>query len=201
MGNRFKFIILACLALSAISIFYLLRPKAPSQPEVVKYPAPEAKANLKVQSMVSSPDGKWILTVKEDKSKDSVSFRFEITGPDISRKEIFSKLLPVGSTLSIPANTFSPDDKYFFLKETGANGTSYLVFTTSGEPIAEDVQNFEFAGMFAQKHENYKITDATGWGGVNLIVFNTDKAAGGAGPSFWFEVPSTAFIQLSNRFN
>lgn len=199
MGNRFKFFILICLAVSALGVFYLLKPRP--QPEIVKYPAPEAAANPKLGTTVTSPDGKWAVTMKEEKGKETVSYRFFVTGPDVSNKELFAKALPVGSSMSIPANTFSPDDKYLFLKETGLGETSYLVFKTSGDVMSADEQNVDFAPLFTAKHENYKITEATGWGGMNLIVFNTDKASGGVGPSFWYEVPSGAFIQLSNRFN
>src|SRR3972149_5869304 len=58
--------------------------------------------------------------------------------------------------------------------------------TTSGEPLSQDSETIEFAELFETKYPDYKITAVTGWGGINLIVFNTDKINGGTGPSFWF---------------
>lgn len=201
MGKLFKFIILACLAVSVLSIFYIFRLPEPLPEEAPKYFLPEVAASVEKTAATTSPDGKWVLTMKSEKGKESESFRFLISGPDVSSKEIFTKTLAPGSSLSVPANTFSPDDKYFFLKEVTPLGTGYLVFTTSGGPIRGGSQSLDFAPLFSAKYGNYEITDATGWGGVNLIVFNTDKIGGGPGPSFWFEVPSGAFIQLANRFD
>jgi hypothetical protein len=98
-------------------------------------------------------------------------------------------------------NTVSPDNKYFFIKETVPGKTLYLVFSADGKPITKESHYVEFAEKFSARYPDLKITEATGWGGMNLIVFNTDKADGGSGPSFWFEVPNGSFIQLSNRFN
>jgi len=201
MGKQFKFIVLICLAISAVSIFYIWRSQPREAQETSKFPPPEAAANPEKENMVTSPDGKWKINLKTEKGKEAETFRFFITGPEVANKEIFVKTVATGSSISIPANTFSPDDKYFFLKETTQGGVSYTVFTTSGDPMREGVQNVDFVPLFTTKHENYKITDATGWGGMNLIVFNTDKAEGGMGPSFWYEVPSGAFILLNNRFN
>lgn len=145
---------------------------------------------------ITSPDGKMILTVKEKKTDSGNIWTLSIEG-----KDILSKNLPVGTTLSVPFNTFSPDNKYIFLKENSSGGDSYLVLSTGGVSLTKEGQILEFVSLFAQKHSEYKITEATGWGGMNLIVFNTEKTNGGAGPSFWFEVPTHSFIQLSSKFN
>jgi len=140
--------------------------------------------------------------MKEQRGKDSNTYGFAVTNTqNNTQKEIYSVNLPSGDTLSIPLNTFSPDDKYVFLKQTGTDGLSYFALTVSGEPITKDSQTADFSSQFAAKYQNYKITDATGWGGMNLIVFNTDKSTGGQGPSFWYDVPSHSIIQLSTRFN
>lgn len=142
---------------------------------------------------VGSPDGKMSLTMKEE-GQDSILYTFllkdEGTG---ASQQIFTKTASVGATLTIPLNTFSPDNKYVFLKETYGGKNSYFV------PL--DGQEVKFSDLFASKYEDFVITDVTGWGGVNLIVINADKAGGGIGPSFWFEMPSKSFIRLSNRFN
>lgn len=195
-------IIVVCLIISAASVFYIIRARN-VEPRVQgpSYPLPLVEAKPQ-GSTVISPDGKWTLTMKEEKGEGGISHRFITTSTaDGTQREIFSKTVAETDVLSIPANTFSPDDKYVFLKETDTAGTSYFVLAVSGAPIAQDAQALDFSSLFVAKHENYKITDATGWGGMNLIVFNTDKTTGGQGPSFWFDVPSHAIIQLSNRFN
>lgn len=145
---------------------------------------------------VESPDAKVTLTMREKKVDGGKEWVFSVNG-----KEIFTKTLPSGSSFSIPYNTFSPDNKYIFLKETTPEKVSYLVLAANGVPVAKDTQTFEIVALFTEKHPEYKITDVTGWGGSTLVVINTDKAEGGVGPSFWFDVASRSFIQLTNRFN
>ena len=74
------------------------------------------------------------------------------------------------------------------------------MLTVSGKPIIPETQTIEFTKLFESEYPEYIITEVTGWGGINLIVFNTDKVEGGIGPSFWYDVASRSFIRLSNRF-
>lgn len=190
-------LILVCLVVSAVSVFYILKANQKNvsvNTQRPSYAPPVADASQIASNIVEAADGKKQLMVKEVKNKEGVTYTFTVlTVADGSSKEVFRKTVPVGTTLSIPANTFSPDDKYFFLKETSPTGDDYFV------PLEDQI--LDLSALFPEKHPKYKITDVTGWGGMNLIVFNTDKVEGGTGPSFWFEVPSKAFIQLNNRFN
>ncbi len=199
--HLFRIIIPVCLVISAVSVFYILRFGRQGQ-ERPSYAPPVANAEPSYLTTAESPDGKIMLTMKEEKGSGTVTYTFLISSQsDGIQKEIFTKTVPTGTGLSIPHNSFSPDNKYLFLKETASGQTSYLVLSAAGAPVAQNAQTFDISSLFTDKHSDYKITDVTGWGGVNLIVFNTDKSDGGQGPSFWFEVPSGAFIQLSNRFN
>lgn len=205
MDNRQpKIIILASLLLSAVIVFFVLDKKSTPAGSPAGLPnstPPSAKAEVSQPVSVTSPDGNWVLSMKEQKNKDSTNFRFSILDDNGGQKEIFSQTVPLTGTFSIPANTFSPDDRYVFLKETTPAQTNYIVLTSLGAPIAKDVQTLEISGLFTAKYPNYKITDVTGWGGTTLLVINTDKSDGTQGPSFWFDVAGRSFIQLSTRFN
>jgi len=131
--------------------------------------------------------------MKESKTQDNTTYSFLTTNSDGTQKEVFTKIVPSTSTLSIPANTFSPDDKYIFLKEDDSGLVDYFVVTPSG--------TLDISSLFAAKYPNYKITDVTGWGGMTLIVVNVNNSDGSIGPSFWFNVSGKSFIQLSDRFN
>lgn len=142
---------------------------------------------------VGSPDGKMSLTMKEE-GTDNVLYTFLLKDEAAGTvKQIFSKTASDGAALVVPLNTFSPDNKYVFLKETYGGKNSYIL-PLNGEEV-------NFSDLFANKYEDFVITDVTGWGGMNLIVINTDKAEGGTGPSFWFDVTTKSFIRLNNRFN
>jgi hypothetical protein len=191
--HQSKFIILASLAVSLIAVFFVFRSKTQSSnPLSTPPPVPVVWAAEPVT--VSSPDGKMSLTMRQENGENGVTYVFlkkdEASG---IYKQIFTKTEKAGVSLSIPDNTFSPDNKYIFLKEASQSAVSYLVLT--------DAQTLDVSSLFTAKYQDYVITDATGWAGPTLLILNTDKADGGVGPTFWFDVASHSFIQLSNRFN
>ncbi|HEX6977050.1 MAG TPA: hypothetical protein VF185_01655 [Patescibacteria group bacterium] len=151
---------------------------------------------------MEAPDGSHTLTLKEEKGKSATTYTVLIsTSNDPTQKQIFTKTLEEGSSISLPFNTFSPDDKYVFLKETTKSGISYIVLNSQGTPLTKENSVINFSDLFAAKYPDYKITEATGWASPTLIIINTDKLDGTQGPSFWFEIPSQSFLILSNRFN
>lgn len=139
---------------------------------------------------VLSPDGKVTLTMKEKRVETGILHTFLVSG-----REIFSKTFPKDSSLLIPYNAFSPDNKYIFLKSVVSGQIAYFVI-----PLEEgEVMNV--SDPFNEKFgSELTIDEATGWGGINLLIINTNKVSGGKGPSFWFEAPGGAFIRLSHNF-
>jgi hypothetical protein len=207
--HQSKLIIIFCLLVSAVVVYFGLYPKlqisntmpSPVPTPTSKPPVPVAKASQS-ESVVSSDGGMTLDTMKLTNDKGSTAYTFLVTSKAGGvQKGIFSKTEPAGTTLSVPANTFSPDDKYIFLKESSSSATGYFVLTSSGLPITKDVQTLDFSGLFAAKYSNYVITEATGWAAPTLIVINTNKTDDSLGPSFWFNVTSKSFIPLSERFN
>jgi hypothetical protein len=176
-------------------IFWWPKPEpVPIQVMTEASPSPEP-----ILSAISA-DGDVTLKMKQTKEADTITWILTAGQAEEAAKTIWWQVLPYDTTMSIPFNTVSPDNKYLFLKQTGPDKTGYLVLTVSGEPIMPETQTIEFAELFESEHPEYVITEVTGWGGIDLIVFNTDKIEGGIGPSFWFDVASKSFILLSNRF-
>jgi hypothetical protein len=183
------FVIIVVLAVFNIS---LIKNKSPSAP------VPEAVIPLVEASettSMDSPDGKLTLVVKTTKNGDVVTYTFSISG-----KEIFVKTVDASITISIPYNTWSPDNKYVFLKEGGEAGASYFVLFVLKDSSSQNDQTANINDLFAKKYSDLKIADVTGWGGINLVIVNSLKNDGAKGPSFWFEMPSHSFIQLSTHF-
>ena len=142
-----------------------------------------------------SPDGKLTLSAKTVKDKNSVTYSFSVSG-----KEIFVKTVDPSTIISIPYNTWDPNGKYIFLKESSNFGTSFFVLSTSVSSLDQNDQTANITNLFIEKYPDLKIGDVTGWGGVNLVVLNSINGDGGRGPSFWFEMPTHSFIRLSVRF-
>jgi len=183
------------LAIVAGLVFWWPKPESePIQVLTEASPSPEP-----ILSAISA-DGEVILKMKQAKETETITWTLTANQVEEVAKTIWWQVLSQDTTMSIPFNTVSPDNKYLFLKQTGPDKIGYLVLTVSGEPIIPEIQTIEFAELFELEYPEYKITEVTGWGGIDLIVFNTDKVEGGIGPSFWYDVASRSFIRLSNRF-
>ena len=146
-------------------------------------------------STMDSPDGTKTLTMIKRQINDLASYFFYTDG-----KLIFKKTESLTQSFSIPYNTWSPDNVYVFLKEITPSVNNYYVFYASGEPFPDNVQ-VNLQDLFSQKFPDYTIMDVTGWAAPNLIILNTKTKQEGRDVSFWFDVPSLSFIQLSTYFN
>lgn len=201
-------LITAFIALSLAMIFVITTlKKQPNIPTLASSltspsPSPAGTSEKTVNTeTIEAPDGKLILIVREEKVDSGLKKTLTIQNLTGERTEIYSKTVPAGNVLSIPYNAFSPDNKYIFLKESTSTDTLYYVLATSGNPLTSDSAELEVTGNFYSKYTDFIITDVTGWGGINLLVVNTDNKSGGQGPSFWYELPGGGIIRLSNRFN
>jgi hypothetical protein len=194
-----KLIILVCLLISVVIAYFALRPKSqPSGNSPIPHPVPVAQA---AQPMaVGSPDGKLTLTVtKYTENGGNTAYTFLVTDEAKGvQKQIFTKTETAGTTLSIPDNTFSSDNKYVFLKESVGTEAKYFVLSTA---VSQDAPIANVSDLFTAKYQDYVISETTGWAGPTLLVVNTNKTDGSLGPSFWLDVGRNSFIRLSTRFN
>ncbi len=169
MITKIVIIILSLMGL----VYFSLRPSSPQLPT-----APLVKTSS--PTIVESPDGKARLTMKKTISNSLVNYTFSIDKP------IFSKTIASTNTISIPFNTWSPDNKYIFLKENLGQETNYNVLSVSGKEL------INVSGLFRQKYPDLKLVEITGWAAPTLLVLNTQKS------SFWFNVTNQSFILLSS---
>jgi hypothetical protein len=176
-------------------------PSLPTFASTFATPTPSPSDSI-TTTTIKAPDGKMTLTVQDEEAEGGLKKTFSTQGVVGALTEIYSETVPGGNVLSVPYNTFSPDDRYLFLKETApTTQTYYYVLATNGKPIANGSNILEISSLFYAKYSDYVITDVTGWGGLTLLIVNTNNKDGEQGPSFWFEVPSGGFIRLSTRFN
>lgn len=168
-------------------------------------PLPTAPVLAKPQtaSQISS-DGTKQVIMKTTYNKDNTqTYAFSTAdGTGINEQIIFSKTLDSTKTMNIPFNAWSPDNKYFFIQEQTKEGTTsgILAFKALGEPFSSEEKYFDVTDLF-KKHESVNnFSEATGWASETLIIINTIAPNNTKGPSYWFEIPSKAIIQLSTEF-
>lgn len=146
---------------------------------------------------MDSPDGSKTLTIEK---KDKLYTIFVTSNSDGKKTQIFRKEKINSSQLEIPYNAWSPDNIYFFLIEKNAAVDNYLVFQSSGELFFNNLPYLLIQEPFKINVPNFTIEEVTGWAAPNLIIVNAEQNDSNDKVSFWFEVPSQAFIQLGTYF-
>lgn len=153
------------------------------------------------KTTMDSPDGSKTLVLKKQQTSSMAKYSFYTSTKDAVLDNSFGTELANVQNLSIPYNTWSPDNKYIFLTESTPTLNNYYVFLASGDLIVENNEYVNIQELFSQKLPNYKITDVTGWAAPTLLVVNTVANESGNNISFWFDVESQSFIQLGTYFN
>lgn len=182
--------------LGAFLIWPYQKPKNPPQNNLLDKSG--VSANQLQESEVSSSDGKMKLIMRVEEGKDKVKtysfFTVDISGKN--RKTLFTKTVSLGGEMSIPRNSWSPDNKYLFLIENEEGSTNVLVFKASGEIFQNSQQYLDLRALFKSK-AGYSINNATGWASPTLIYVTTLSDDSTKGPTFWFDLSSHSFIQLA----
>lgn len=151
-----------------------------------------AKPLPAVQSInVLSGDGTMKITMKyQEKPDGSTDYSFVASdSSDKNPKIIFTKNVQKGS-MALPANSWSPDNKYFFILNK-ENGDHYLVFKANGDMFASGGKFIDVTLLFEQKEPKLTLVEITGWDGIGLMAVRTTRS------NFWFEVNTQNFIQLA----
>ena len=156
--------------------------------ESIEIAAPNEKATLfVVNTKLSHGNTEQVFSVKKYTDESPV--------------EVYSVESDEVNFVSVPLNTFSPDNRFIFLKEDNENKPKYLVMRTDGKNLKGDLKYVELTSLFYEKHPDFVISDVTGWGGYTQLVLNTDSKEGKTGPTWWFDAASLTFYKLTTRFN
>ena len=149
-----------------------------------------------------SPDGTKEVVMKIARNSDDTSTYsfYTADGSGANEKYIFEKTLDKERNMTIPYNTWSSNNQYFFIQENAKEGRTVFAFEVSGAPFSETEQYFNVTDLFRKQKTGNDFSEATGWASESLIIINATKEDGSKGSSYWFEVPSKAIIQLATEF-
>lgn len=151
---------------------------------------------------VHSGDGMVTLVMKvtaENNQTHTYSFfvaDISSTSKDTSERLLFTKTVGPKGEMSVSQNTWSPDNKYVFLREKDENGRlNFLIFKASGETFANAEKYIDVGVLLDQRKTGYLLSNATGWvSPIFLNVTTTDENSAKKGPSYWFDVISRSFL-------
>ena len=133
-------------------------------------------------------------------SDGSTTYTLSVADADEKKQVLFREALGTGESMAIPFNTWSPDNKYFFITMQTKQGPRALIFKASGEAFSENDFYVDATAIFAKRDTGFVFDEATGWASESLLLINSKTKDNIKGPSFWLEVPSTAVIRLSIEF-
>ncbi len=194
---------------AASSLFFVIQRNNNYQPQLsiasaipaMSAPSEVITSKVTISSQIS-PDGTKKAIMKVTQNPDDTStYDFAVADENsANEKPIFTRTLDLSKNMTIPFNTWSPDNKYFFIRENAGDNKSVFAFKASGIAFSDTEQYFDVTDLFSQKNTGNNFEEATGWASESLIIINTTKENGTKGASYWFEVPSKAVIQLSTEF-
>jgi len=174
-------------------------------------PAPTAVPVLDkntTPTLAFTPTGTTIFQISSDGTRKVIlntitnkdgSTTYNVT-TDNNSHIIYSQTLPAGSSISIPYNTWSPDNTYFFIQENDGSQTKIMVFNGNGETFGNGQAFLDLTGVFSQDEPDATFTSATGWASDNLIIILTQNTDGSEGTSYWFGVPDESVTPLATEF-
>lgn len=147
---------------------------------------------LKETSVHSSNADKLLILRTTPQSGGETQYSYIVT--DISGanpRVLLEKTLPSGITMKLPDNSWDPTDTYVFFEEKIGGAPNYFVMKSTGGPL------IDVGAVWKEKKIPYTIREATGWASGTLLIIYTSKDNGSRGPAYWFEIPSTAILQLA----
>lgn len=109
---------------------------------------------------------------------------------------VYTNAVGLGEAITVPANSWSPDNKLFFILEKSGGRDSYRVFREDGGTFKNGQKYLDINDYWTVSKQKYQIREITGWASTDLLVVMTTRDDGTAGPSFWFVVSSHSFMQL-----
>ena len=167
-------------------------------------PVPSPSPSPQIQSHLSA-DGKMELII-QSKTKSALQNDYDFyvknqTDPknEIGNKLVFNQTLDKQAKISIPFNTWSPDNKYFFVKQSENKIDHFLLFKASGEKF-EDQAFLDITNYYLEEEIAHTLVDVTGWAAAGLLIVTTKQADQTQGPSYWFDLSNQSFIPLFTRF-
>lgn len=162
---------------------------------------PTSSPKEKITSQ-TSPEGAFILLLETTETlAGEINYTLSIKEENSTiKKTIFSGTIDKQTKIEIPFNTWSPDNKYFFIKQQTGTSQKNLVFKASGEKFTES-SFLNINDYYIENEIPYTFNETTGWAAPNLLVITTKKInTNEEGPSYWFNVANQTLIQLSTRF-
>lgn len=186
-GSVFILVLVLFVGLGAFLFQTYQKHRATAADVLLVVPPSPAPTDAPVTKSQVSPDGTHTVTLKT---------KGEVTEILVNDQVVATRRVVPEAKLSLSFNTWSPDNKYFFIQE----GSEYLMMTATGKPFADGAPYLTVMELFTKTYPDTTITAVTGWSAPTLLTINASSASGEK-MTFWFDIQSRKFIRLSSYFN
>lgn len=115
-----------------------------------------------------------------------------------SERIIYEERVGGDVTFELPLNSWSPDNKYLFLKKSTSGNQSFLVLHADGSNFTDGQKYLDVTAYWSESKPKFNLKSATGWAANDLMMITTTKEDGSDGPSFWFVIATHKFMQLAH---
>jgi hypothetical protein len=174
--------------------------KLPSDVPAVSPASPEL---LKPSTVSwSTPDGKKHLNMRtEYEATGRKLYSFSVSNSASESGElVYQKTLDGQSTMTIPFNAWSPDNKHFFVQKHNPDMTHNYVFKVNGAAFPDDEQHIDVNTVFAEKNTEFTLDKVTGWAAPGLLMVKSKTTENTVGPTYWFDINRKSLIRLAPQF-
>lgn len=184
---------------------YIVRQKSPTFLSFATSDSPTISTAPKVPvtslQSVHSPDGTLKLVLKTQTLPNGQTI-YTVTASDVnggSRRMVYETTMPEGSQILLPPNSWSPDNKFLFLKVHFPQGLSAFVFQADTSAFSDGSKYIDVLTLFHTQFPDAILRDVTGWDDPSLLHVMTYTADKTIGTSYWFDIWSRGFIPLVQR--
>jgi hypothetical protein len=167
-----------------------------SAPTITPTPTVSFQPTTATTSQISS-DGTHKVNLKTIHNQDLTN-TYEVSADNGTT--IYTKTLGADETVTIPFNTWEPQNRFFFIQENLSDGPKVLVFNADGSAFGSGEPYLDLTDAYTKLGSNDTYDAATGWAGYNIIVINTKASDGTQGTSYWYELPYGSLIPLATKF-
>lgn len=195
-----KELLLAFVALIIIFVGVLVTKSKPVEVPLKAAEPPKTEVAISLHT-VHSPDGARKVVLKTQPLSEG-QMNYVVTTSDMNgsdRHGIYEATLKEGSEIVLSPNSWSPDNKFVFIKTNKEGVIGALVFQQDGSSCADGTMYIDVSSIFNEQFSDRTIRDISGWDDsalLHVMTFNTDNTVGF---SYWFDIWGKSFIQLAHR--
>lgn len=145
----------------------------------------------------TNSDGSKRLAGTSEITDVGVKYKFVTSDEKKNEKTLlFESLLNKESSVVIPYNSWSSDEKHVFLEAKTGPGKNYYVFNADGSNFKDGIKFLDVMDYWEKSGIDKRVDHVSGWAGPGLLVVYTTNLDGSDSFAYWFVVDTRRFMNV-----